>query len=211
MVSNRMIDGVGKKIVDALKQQTDSSFIPHEVQEQTETYSEPIIINETPEPVEYITEENHIEEEIVTSNVFENVVPEPVKPAFSLNNMSFNTPEPPVRANNENFINEFEDFELPTNVEVLKQLIAKLPANVSKQTGAQIIKQTMEALGISMKGVLQEAQTVQENLNASARECQNNIAECKRQISLYENQTQKLHRQYSTLNDIISLFLQTGN
>ena len=69
----------------------------------------------------------------------------------------------------------------------------------------------MEALGISMKGVLQEAQAVQENLNSAARECQNNIAEYRRQIGVLESQTQKIHRQYSMLNDIISLFIQAGN
>ena len=50
----------------------------------------------------------------------------------------------------------------------LKKLIAKLPSGVTRQTGAQIIKQTMEALGISMKSVLQDAQQVQENLKVSA-------------------------------------------
>ena len=38
----------------------------------------------------------------------------------------------------------------------LKQLITKLPAGVTKQTGATIIKQTMEALGVSMTALLQE-------------------------------------------------------
>ena len=94
---------------------------------------------------------------------------------------------------------------------MLRGLITKLPPNVPKQTGAQIIKQTMEALGISMKNVLQEAHQVQESLNNSARECQNNILEYKRQIEVLEKQTHKFNRQYAQLNDIISLFIQTGN
>ena len=52
-----------------------------------------------------------------------------------------------------------------------------------KQTGAQIIRQTMEALGISMKNVLQEAQQVQESLNNSSRECQASIMEYKKQLA----------------------------
>ena len=104
-----------------------------------------------------------------------------------------------------------EDFELPANVAVLKQLINKLPSGVSKQTGAMIIKQTMEALGISMTGVLQEAQQVQEGLNQSVRNCQTNILEYKKQISLLETQAQKYQKQFAVVNDIISLFIQTNH
>ena len=110
-----------------------------------------------------------------------------------------------------NFAKDLDDFEVPTNVAVLKQLISQLPTGVTKQTGAQIIRQTMEALGISMKSVLQEAQQVQESINTSARECQANIMEYKRQIVLLENQVQRYTRQSAALNDIISLFIQTGN
>lgn len=110
----------------------------------------------------------------------------------------------------DNFASDLEGFEIPTNIAVLKQLINQLPAGVSKQTGAQIIKQTMEALGISMKSVLQEAQQVQESLNNSARECQTSIMEYKKQINVLEKQSHKLQRQYAALNDIISLFIQTN-
>ncbi len=50
-----------------------------------------------------------------------------------------------------------------------------------------IIKQTMEALGISMKSVLQEAQQVQEGLNNSVTECHGNIQEYKKQILMLKN------------------------
>ena len=62
-----------------------------------------------------------------------------------------------------------------------------------------------------MKGVLQEAQQVQEGLNNSAKECQATIMDYKRQINVLERQAQKYHKQYSALNDIISLFIQTSN
>ena len=102
-----------------------------------------------------------------------------------------------------------DDFDYPSNVAVLRQLIAKLPTGVSKQTGALIIKQTMEALGISMKSVLQDAQQVQESLKNSARECQGSIQEYKKQILTLEKQSQNYQKQYSALNDLISLFIQT--
>ena len=77
---------------------------------------------------------------------------------------------------------ELDTFEIPNNIAVLKKLITQLPSGVTRHTGAQIIKQTMEALGISMKSVLQEAQQVQEGLNSSVTECHNNIQEYKKQI-----------------------------
>ena len=94
-------------------------------------------------------------------------------------------------------------------IAVLKKLISQLPSGVSRHTGAQIIKQTMEALGISMKSVLQDAQQVQESLKISARECQGNIQEYKKQILSLEKQSQNYQKQYSALNDLISLFIQT--
>ena len=208
MVNNRMTDGVGKKIVDALKKQTDVDIIQTQTQTQEpEKTEEPILLNDTMPAFEFIQETPQ------QVHTFENLASEtPKQQPFTMNfNQTAEAPSPIHTATPEAFINEFDDYELPANVEVLRQLITKIPSNVSKQTCAQIIKQTMEALGISMKGVLQEAQAVQENLNASARECQNNIAEYRRQINILESQTQKLHRQYSQLNDIISLFIQAGN
>ena len=132
-------------------------------------------------------------------------------PNTMANTMSFNQPaQTQTVIEKDNFASDLEGFEIPTNIAVLKQLINQLPAGVSKQTGALIIKQTMEALGISMKSVLQEAQQVQESLNNSARECQASIMEYKKQISVLEKQAQKFQRQYSALNDIISLFIQTS-
>ena len=103
-----------------------------------------------------------------------------------------------------------DDFNYPANVAVIKQLIAKLPAGVSRQTGALIIRQTMEALGIPMHSVLQEAKQVQETLKSNTRECQNNITEYRKQISILEAKSQQYQTQYAVMNDIINLFLQTG-
>lgn len=196
-MTDRMTEGVGKLIVDALKQQSEQ-----EIKNISEN-----------EPVQYeIPEENFIPDNTVDTE--ENIeyssetVQQPaVNPTF-VNPMKFTQTSPLLEK--ETFAAELDDFDVPTNVAVLKQLINQLPAGVSKQTGAQIIKQTMEALGISMKGVLQEAQQVQEGINNSSRECQASIIEYKKQIGVLERQSQKLQRQYVALNDIISLFVQTN-
>lgn len=99
--------------------------------------------------------------------------------------------------------------EMPSNILVLKKLIAQLPNGVTRHTGAQIIKQTMEALGISMKSVLNEAQEVQNNLQISSKECQMMIQDYKHRIVGLEKQVQNYQKQYNALNDLISLFIQT--
>ena len=181
---NNINEGVGKRIVDALKEQSS------------------IEVNNITNPVEPEIQfaDNSFEED----NNFE----------FSSNDNAYFEPQAaPMNFSvleKESFANDLEGFEIPTNVAVLKQLINQLPAGVSRQTGAQIIKQTMEALGISMKGVLQEAQQVQENLNSSSRECQASIMEHKKQIGILEKQSQRYQKQYAALNEIISLFVQTN-
>ena len=137
---NKLTEGVGKKIVDALKQQSDveiQNIIENPVEQETAV---------EPEITQTVESNLSFDTDIQDSLFHANVVQEKTVETF-----------------------ETEDFDMPTNVAVLKQLISQLPAGVSKQTGAQIIKQTMEALGISMKAVLQEAQQVQENLNNSSK------------------------------------------
>ena len=216
MASNRITEGVGKKIVEALKKQSDIEIIPVP-ESHFNTQEEPM-----PQPeVEYV--ENN-EEEIQPELTFEaatysepSFTPPPVMPQPQISRPAY-TQQPAM--NNSSFAanstmdsisNELDGFEIPTNVAVLKQLISKLPSGVTKQTGAKIIKQTMEALGISMNSVLQEAQQVQEGLNNSARDCQTTIIEYRKQINLLEKQAQKYQRQYAALNDIISLFIQTNH
>lgn len=179
-------ESVGKKIVEALKKQAESI---------------------------------DIQEETAASSLFEEPVSEPADDFFA---------EPVNKPVKTNFFDDIEEeketvfvespvmdnspadtFEMPANIAVLKKLIAQLPSGVSRHTGAQIIKQTMEALGISMKSVLQDAQQVQESLKVSARECQGSIQEYKKQILSLEKQSQSYQKQYSALNDLISLFIQT--
>lgn len=193
-------ESVGKKIVEALKKQA----------ENMDFETEPVSFESTP-----VT--NPINNDIFASSPSDDIFAEPAKPAkASVNNFFddieeeqdpfFVEPKPVQTPVVETMS---ESFEMPANITVLKKLISQLPSGVSRHTGAQIIKQTMEALGISMKSVLQDAQQVQENLKVSARECQASIQEYKKQILTLEKQSQSYQKQYSALNDLISLFIQT--
>ena len=73
----------------------------------------------------------------------------------------------------------------------------------------QIIRQTIEALGISMNSVLQEAQDVQDELNKSIADCSLKIQEYKNQILQLEATAKDCQRQMTQLNDLISLFILT--
>ena len=217
MASNRITEGVGKKIVEALKKQSDIEIVPVP---ESHFNTQETVEQQQPE-VEYVETK---EEELQPELTFEEAsyseqptfTPPPVMPQPQISRPAYTQP---TAMNNTNFgansldniSNDLDGFEIPTNVAVLKQLISKLPSGVTKQTGAQIIKQTMEALGISMSSVLQEAQQVQEGLNNSARDCQTTIIEYRKQINLLEKQAQKYQRQYAALNDIISLFIQTNH
>ncbi len=101
------------------------------------------------------------------------------------------------------------NVSIPANVAVLKNLIATLPVGVTKQTGAQIIRQTLEAMGIPMNGVLKEAQEVQEELNSSTRECMLRIQEYKTNILQLEQSVQEYQKNINQINDLVSLFLLT--
>lgn len=183
-------ESVGKKIVEALKKQAESIDIAEE--NNSMLFDEPVN-NEI-----FDTKDDFFAEPAkpAKTNFFDDVEEE--APIFAEANVTSPMMEAPA-----------ESFEMPANIAVLKKLISQLPSGVSRHTGAQIIKQTMEALGISMKSVLQDAQQVQESLKVSARECQGSIQEYKKQILTLEKQSQSYQKQYSALNDLISLFIQT--
>ena len=206
MDSTKMAEGVGKKIVEALKQQSDVEIIPVK-ENPEEQVSENI-------PVSGSVGENSVADSSFGSDTFEGFnsgmsdfsvqgSENSIDKALNSTLMNFKTPDYSSQA-------AIEEMELPANVAVLRQLITKIPTGVSKQTGALIIKQTMEALGISMTNVLQEAQQVQERLTQSVKECQMNVLDYKKQINILEVQAQKYQRQFAAINDIISLFIQTN-
>ena len=67
----------------------------------------------------------------------------------------------------------------------------------------------MEALGISMKSVIEEAKQVQMALANNAKECQTNIVEYKKQIGVLEAKSQQYQKQSAVMNDIINLFIRS--
>ena len=190
-------ESVGKKIVEALKKQAENIEVSDNVD-----FNESESINLSNNDNTYAPERNDMFTDPISSprkpnsNFFDDI--EETNTPFYAETPSQSVVEAPT-----------EEFEMPANIAVLKKLISQLPSGVSRHTGAQIIKQTMEALGISMKSVLQDAQQVQEGLKISARECQASIQEYKKQILALEKQSQGYQKQYSALNDLISLFIQT--
>lgn len=234
MATNKMNDGVGKKIVEALKMQTND-----EVESNNETLDNNFAVNNetslmenvTPEFVQNSGFENDMDDESfssgqdapsIPSNIqikiqaqlqeqaqqaqFQAAVNPVISPSFVDNAFQQSLAQ---NLGMSAFNSVQDDFDYPANVAVLKQLIGKLPAGVSKQTGALIIRQTMEALGISMQSVLQEAKQVQETLKNNSNECQATISEYRKQIGILEAKSQQYQRQYAVMNDIISLFIQT--
>lgn len=232
MAVNEMNDGMGKKIVEALKMQTadhsDGEVFVNDVAEELTSEPEVEEISDLPvqsdavsvaeeEPVSlYDNKESYtpsyqsdLQAKIQTQLQFQAATQQPFSQSQSFLDNAFQQSLAQNLGGNV-FAQEVpDDFNYPANVAVLKQLIAKLPTGVSRQTGALIIKQTMEALGISMGSVLQEAKQVQEALANNSKECQNSIVEYRKQIGILEAKSQQYQKQAAVMNDIINLFIQT--
>lgn len=219
MAINKINDSVGKKIVEALKMQAPEESTKNE-QVEEEIQDNNVMFLDKEEASEFSNgNSDNIKEDYsnsLNSDIQSTVQPsassESVQPQIKpINNQSFiDNAFAQSLAQNIGYTQVPDDFNYPANVAVLKQLIAKLPTGVSKQTGAIIIKQTMEALGIPMQSVIQEARQVQESLNNNARECQANIVDYRKQISILEAKSQQYVRLSAEMNDIISLFVQSG-
>ena len=209
-MTDRISDNVGKKIVEALRMQSAP------VEEKPVAVEEKV--EETIVEQEEITEPQIHEEDLPA--VEENNDANSSKMTLDISSILNNNPAPDIDTIFQNTLNQNlgtidvtdvkADFDYPNNVAILTHLIAKLPAGVTKQTGALIIRQTMEALGIPMKSVIREAQQVQEALTSRARECQKNIIEYKKHIATLEVKGQQYQKQAVSMNDIINLFLNTG-
>jgi len=196
-----MAEGVGKRIVDALKMQSELEVIDKTQESLAET------VQSQGFPTEEVSDMVQSDEIVAENEISAQMNPDMTQ---SFQAASYTAP---VSVNTLNYnshqgISDFSGMEVPANVAILRQLIAQLPSGVSRQAGALVIKQTMEALGISMKSVLQEAQQLQESINLSSRECQSSILECKKQINNLELQVQNYQKQSNSLNEIISLFVQ---
>lgn len=219
MAINKINDSVGKKIVEALKMQAPEESTKNEQVEEEIQDNNVMFLDKEEAPEFSNGNSDNTKEDYsnslnsdIQSTVQPPVSPESVQPQIKpINNQSFiDNAFAQSLAQNIGYTQVPDDFNYPANVAVLKQLIAKLPTGVSRQTGAIIIKQTMEALGIPMQSVIQEARQVQESLNNNARECQANIVDYRKQISILEAKSQQYVRLSAEMNDIISLFVQSG-
>ena len=222
-MNNKLNDGVGKKIVEALKKQSEGELL-----DVVETKTSPSAFDALIPNVEETVVENLVEDAIeeveepsadfasintFNSEIFAEEKQEDIFEQESIDdiitNNTFEDINTFVAEEPQKYSVEAADTEMPSNIVILRKLISQLPSGVTRHTGAQIIKQTMEALGISMKSVLKEAQEVQDNLKESAKECHATIQEYKKQIAMLEKQSQNYQKQYGALNDLISLFIQT--
>jgi len=222
-LNNKLNDGVGKKIVEALKKQSEGELL-----DVVETKTSPSAFDALIPNVEETVVENLVEDAIeeveepsadfasintFNSEIFAEEKQEDIFEQESIDdiitNNTFEDINTFVAEEPQKYSVEAADTEMPSNIVILRKLISQLPSGVTRHTGAQIIKQTMEALGISMKSVLKEAQEVQDNLKESAKECHATIQEYKKQIAMLEKQSQNYQKQYGALNDLISLFIQT--
>ncbi len=238
-VRNQLPEGVGRKIVEALKRQAEANISPITDIDNTNLNSDSfsdvktfedvsLELSQEKAPVEdFIVEESPIVDtnenvnvninNVNASNgplnddskieVKENIEEIPIAPKqvqpFDFSEQTIvkkdklQKPTPVVSVN------------IPSNVAILRNLIATLPAGVSKQTGAQIIRQTLEAMGLPMNSVLKEAQEVQEELNTSVREFMLKIQEYKTNILRLEESVNEYQKNVAQLNDLVSLFLLT--
>lgn len=201
MSANQLPENMGKKIVEALKRQAmyGEDFSTTNKQPEQEKFvlpQEDTIVENDTDDLSTVNEVEDVQPQLQPQSIVNEEPTQfsiPSSSPVTLQNVAFNSYAP----------------EMPTNVAVLKKLISQLPAGVSKQIGAQIIRQTIEALGISMNSVLQEAQQVQDNLNNSVAECTMKIQEYKNQIMQLESNARDYQRQMTQINDLISLFILT--
>lgn len=212
MADSKMNDSVGRKIVEALKMQST------DVQEETPVNDVSEVDVDSQNEDTFNNDDFNLDSQNFSNDLpsdiqlkIQNQLKEPVQPQFQSSYIDNAFQQSLARnlGDNDTFAQVPDDFDYPANVAVLRQLIAKLPAGVSKQTGATIIRQTMEALGISMQAVIQEAKQVQGTLIENSKECQSNILEYKKQIGILESKSQQYKRQSAVMNDIINLFIQS--
>ena len=194
MQENELPKNMGKKIVDALKQQDFDMADELNNENSIDDFADNDEV--TLDSLEDISE----------ADAFDfGANPKEYTPVFSVNEEEI-APNPDMKLSIEND-EDIEEFEMPNNINVLKRLISQLPTGVPRQTGAQIIRQTIEALGIPMKTVLQDAQRVRDCLNSSIKDCNYTIQEYKSNIRTLEKQAASYQKQLNKLNDIIGLFV----
>ena len=234
MTRNQLPEGVGKKIVEALKRQAEADITPVDQGSDNLGNNIPLTdIQDLPDVTfKPLLEETDLNDNIIVEEEPVNILPQGVykekeenlkisEPIFNTEKSSFSEVKEthtipfvnPAVQNNTNIqkpiLGATAQINIPSNVAVLKNLISSLPVGVTKQTGAQIIRQTLEAMGIPMNNVLKEAQEVQEELNSSTRECMLRIQEYKTNILQLEQSVQEYQKTITQINNLVSLFILT--
>ncbi len=201
MQNNNLPKNMGKKIADALKQQDLSEEKFETLEIDSDSVQDTINYQETNESFDNSFNLDDIDENSTQSD-------SEYSPVFSVDVDDIDKTTPELKLSIDSEEDEVvEEFEMPNNINVLKRLINQLPTGVPRQTGAQIIRQTIEALGIPMKSVLQDAQRVRDCLNSSIKDCNYTIQEYKTNIRNLEKQSANYQKQLNKLNDIIGLFV----
>lgn len=113
----------------------------------------------------------------------------------------------PVFVENDSSNLDGVEAEFSSNVRTLIRLVSDLPEGVTKQTGAQIIRLTMEAMGISMEDVLTEAQSAQSEMLDAVRANIKKIEEYKTVIRKLESDIKYYQGKANELSEIIDLFI----
>lgn len=217
MTKNQLSDGVGRKIVEALKRQAEADVVPVQNEQLNVRNSIPLAdVEETPEikfdsevelaePIvdEIVEEEILIEQQTNNSVCEQTVVPQNAVPSTFEQVVPNDMKKVTIKTSS--------NVNIPKNVSVLSNLINNLPVGVSKQTGAVIIKQTLEAMGIPINNVLKEAQAFQDELNSLTKESMLKREEYKAQIAKLDILIQENQQNISSVNDIMSLFLNISD
>lgn len=99
------------------------------------------------------------------------------------------------------------DTDFNGNFQTLIRLINELPEGVTKQTGAQIIRLTMESMGIFMEDVLSDAQAAQSEMLDAVRANIKKIEEYKTIIRKLETDIKYYQGKANELSEIIDLFI----
>ena len=163
MQNNELPKNMGKKIVDALKQQDFEEITETSIDDAVSDLGDDISLDSADD-----SSQNDVAFDFGASA-------KNYQPVFSVSEEG-EIADSDLKLSIEND-EDVEEFEMPNNINVLKRLIGQLPTGVPRQTGAQIIRQTIEALGIPMKTVLQDAQRVRDCLNSSIKDCNYTIQE----------------------------------
>ena len=251
MTRNQLPEGVGKKIVEALKRQAeadvtymdDNKNIKNTVPiNSVDNYAEVQSINNLKannNDIDFIVEEDDDKKGVLLEGAYKTKEEESsikdavidtiqgldfteskiqnVQPEIQQNVQSQVYQQPEIKPTiqtqqyqqpNVTFSSNI-NIDIPANIIMLQNLIASLPSGVAKQTGAQIIRQTLEAMGISMTSVMKQTQEIQEQLNGSTRGCMLKIQEYKTLIMQLEQSVQEYQKHMTQINELVSLFLLT--